>query len=269
MKKRLLIVALLLFPFWGMAQNKLEQSKSDVRTSKSSSSSSSSSSKSSSGDDDLGLSLLEEIAFAVFGFTTIGSYSNEEHLHNSVSEYPFRYEGVGNYIQLREGENPKFHRIDIENHFIYESSMLFGNHLNIKYRPFQYFFVKTEYFELLEFNKRQNTNNNLSLFYFTLAYDRVRSERFNLGWRIGASYIANEVQKTGFVLGVDAEYFAMRKFSFLTSFKWSLINETLINALEIKGRFHRKNYFFSFGLEHLKIGKPTYNFITFGAGIYL
>lgn len=267
MKKAVLILVALLFPFGITAQSKLERSKSEVKSK--SSSSNSTSSESSFDNEEAEFGLFAELGFLVFGFATIGSYSAEEHLHNSVSEYPFQYNGVGNYIQLREGENAKYHRIDIENTILFESNSLFGNHLHVKYRPFQYFFIKTEYLELLELNKFENTTNNLSLFYFTLAYDRIRTERFNLGWRIGASYMANEVQKTGLVFGVDAEYFAMKKFSFSTSLKWSSINDTPVNAYEIKAKYHKQNYFFSFGFEHLKIGTPPYNFVTLGAGIYL
>jgi hypothetical protein len=41
-----------------------------------------------------------------------------------------------------------------------------------------------------------------------------------------------------------------------------------LNIYELHSKIHRKNYFFSFGLEHLKIANPTYNFIALGGGFY-
>jgi hypothetical protein len=50
--------------------------------------------------------------------------------------------------------------------------------------------------------------------------------------------------------------------------KWSLINDVTVNEFEIQSKYHRKNYFYSLGYEHLKIASPTYDFISIGGGIY-
>lgn len=134
-------------------------------------------------------------------------------------------------------------------------------------RPFQYFYVKADYYQLFEF--QEHSSDNLSLFYFNLGYDRIRLERFNLGWTLGASYIASGVNKFGFSFGANAEYFCKRNISVLAGAKWSFINQKPVNAFEIEGRFHRKNYFISVGFEHLDIATPNYNFATLGGGIYL
>ena len=108
----------------------------------------------------------------------------------------------------------------------------------------------------------------MSLFYFNFAYDRIRLNRFNLGWTVGVSYIASDVNKAGFAFGLNAEYFSKRNVSFLAGAKWSRINGQPVNAYEIKGRFHKKNWFISIGYEHLDIGSPDYNFATIGGGAY-
>ncbi len=85
---------------------------------------------------------------------------------------------------------------------------------------------------------------------------------------MGASYVGNEVKKAGFTYGLNAEYFMGKQISFLASAKWSTINNSPLNTYELQGRYHKKNHFFSLGLEHLKIASPTYNLIALGGGIY-
>jgi hypothetical protein len=46
------------------------------------------------------------------------------------------------------------------------------------------------------------------------------------------------------------------------------INGLPVNSFELRGKYHKKNYFFSLGYEHLKIASPNYNFVTLGTGIY-
>lgn len=85
---------------------------------------------------------------------------------------------------------------------------------------------------------------------------------------MGATYVGNEVKKAGFAYGLNAEYFMGNHISFLGSAKWSKINTLPVNTFELQSKFHRKNYFFSLGFEHLKIANPTYNFVALGGGIY-
>ena len=105
---------------------------------------------------------------------------------------------------------------------------------------------KSLLFSLFEFNKIDNTNNRLSLFQFNFCYDRIRLEKFNFGWNLGATYVGNEVRKAGFAYGLNAEYFMGNKISFLGSAKWSRINGLPVNTFELQSKFHRKNHFFAF-----------------------
>lgn len=257
------------------AQNKLEKSKSEINSGSKSNSNSSSSSKSSSrsSDDDNDLGFFGElffyITFGVFKYGLIGDYNNEDHLHANLTPYPFYNRKSGNYKKADTDTVQKaMSRIDIENKFIYNNSRLLGNHFEVKARPFQYFYIQADYRELFEFNKVHNTTNNLSLLHLNLAYDRVRLEKFNLGWNIGASYIGNEVNKFGFSYGLSADYFMTNQISFSASQQWSRINGLPVNAFEIQSKYHKKSYFFTLGYERLKIATPTYNFITVGGGIY-
>jgi long-subunit fatty acid transport protein len=158
--------------------------------------------------------------------------------------------------------------MDIEEHFMYSNSNLLGNHLKAKIRPFHYFYLQTDFRQLHESDPVNNTSDQLSLFHFTFCYDRIRMEKFNFGWTLGASYVGNEVNKTGFSYGLNADFFLNNRISFSGSSKWSKINGRPVNALEVKARYHLKRYLLSVGYEHLKIATPTYNFVSVGGGIY-
>jgi hypothetical protein len=101
-----------------------------------------------------------------------------------------------------------------------------------------------------------------------VAYDRIRFKKFNLGWTLGATYVGNDVQKAGFSYGLHTDVFAIKNISFNSAMIWSRINGLPVNSFEIRGKYHKQNYFFALGYEHLKIATPNYNYMTFGAGIY-
>lgn len=274
MKKRYFSLVLLIFSFTtASAQNKLEKSKSELNSGSKNSSGSSSSKPSgeSSDDDDIGFfgELFIYMTFGIFKYGLIGDYNNEDHLDSNLAAYPFYNGKSGNYENAGTDTVQKIRsRIDIENKFIYNNSRLLGNHLEVKARPFQYFYVQADYRELFEFNKVHNTTNNLSLLHLNLAYDRIRLEKFNLGWNLGASYIGNEVNRFGFSYGLSADYFMTNQISFSGSQQWSRMNGLPVNAFELQSKYHKRNYFFTLGYERLKIATPTYNFITIGGGIY-
>lgn len=278
-KLSLLLVILISCSTFG--QNKLDKSKNELNSgsskknqssSYSSSSSGSSKSKSSSGDNIIGKAIADIFIYTTFGvfkYGVIGDYKNEDHLYSNLTPYPFYNGKSGNFENMDTISISKNKaRLDLENSFVYSDNNLFGNHFKAKIRPFQYFYFQTDFHQLFEFNEIDNTNNRLSLFQFNLNYDRIRFEKFNFGWNLGATYVGNEVKKAGFAYGLNAEYFMGNHISFLGSAKWSRINSLPVNAFELQSKFHRKNYFFSLGFEHLKIATPTYNFVALGGGIY-
>lgn len=278
-KLSLLLVILISCSTFG--QNKLDKSKNELNSGSSkknqssssySSSSGSSKSKSSGGDNIIGKAIADIFIYTTFGvfkYGVIGDYKNEDHLYSNLTPYPFYNGKSGNFESMDTISISKNKaRLDLENSFVYSDNNLYGNHFKAKIRPFQYFYFQTDFHQLFEINKIDNTNNRLSLFQFNLNYDRIRFEKFNFGWNLGATYVGNEVKKAGFAYGLNAEYFMGNHISFLGSAKWSRINSLPVNAFELQSKFHRKNYFFSLGFEHLKIATPTYNFVALGGGIY-
>jgi hypothetical protein len=276
--KKILLLLFVSFSVVTFGQNKIDKSKKELNSNsgnkqtKTSYSNSSSSSKSSSDDSFFGNIVVDIFMYATFGvfkYGVVGDYGNENHLYSNLTPYPYYNGKSGNYESSDSvsmaGNKARF---DIENSFVYSNNDLFGNHLKAKIRPFQYFYFQTDFHQLFEINEIDNTNNRLSLFQFNLNYDRIRFEKFNFGWNLGATYVGNEVKKAGFAYGLNADYFMNKNISFSASAKWSQINSRPVNAFELQSKFHRKNYFFALGFEHLKIATPTYNFIALGGGLY-
>ena len=87
-------------------------------------------------------------------------------------------------------------------------------------------------------------------------------------WTLESTYIANDIQKVGFSYGIHTDVFVIKNTSFNCAMLWSNINNLPVNSFEIRGKYHKKNYFYALGYEHIKIASPNYNYITFGAGIY-
>lgn len=266
---------IVLFSWFSRAQTRLEQSKSDLKSSSSttqSSSTTNSNTSRTSSSNNTESTLAEvflDVASVVFYYSFIGDYKNENHLYSRLTPYPFKDPGVGNYESVdtvKTGKN-RF-RVDFDNKFLYSDSQLYGNHINLKIRPFQYFYLTSDYHALTEKSAFTNYKTHLSIFQFNFNYDRVRLANFNLGWSIGATYIASDVQKTGVSVGLNAEGFFGKRFSVFANSKWSKVNSQPVNFLEMGGKVHSKNYYFTLGFERLKIGRPNYNFIGLGGGLY-
>jgi len=255
----------------GISQSKIDQSKEEL---KKGSKRSNRSSSSSSSDNNLFQAIVLESAARAFIFVTyysfIGNYAGEKHLHSDLTWYPWYNNFSGNY------ENPdsihfsrKNIRFDLENKLLFSPPDLFGNHFKSKIRPFKFFYLQVDYFQLMEFTDiKRSQNTDLTLFNFNICYDRIRFEKFNLGWTLGVNYIGNGVNNAGFSYGLNTDVFLLKKLSLYGSMKLCLINNVPVNEYEIQCKFHRSRYFLSVGYEHLKIATPTYNFISAGGGIY-
>lgn len=221
-------------------------------------------------NDNFGIgAFFVELGFYIGLYSAVGDYRNEDHLYYPLSPYPYFDGKSGNFEKINDASILKKQlRFDIENHFLYSNSASFGNHLKGKFRPFQYFYLQTDYRELIERDQFAKTTSNLSVFQFNFGYDRIRFEKINLGWTLGATYIANDINKAGFSYGLNTDFFPFKNVSFNSSMIWSKINGSPVNSFEFRGKFHKKNHFFSMGYENLRIASPSYNYATFGAGFY-
>ncbi len=220
---------------------------------------------------DLESELIGSIVGNLFAYLIVGmvgNYSTEDHLHNCVSKYPYRSAIDGNYTRVDSNVH-KGVRLDIEDHFLYSNKDLSGNHLKAKLRPFEYFYFQTEMFQLFQYDHTLNKYENLLLYNLDFCYDRLRYERFNLGFTMGANYIANDVKKGGFAFGFNTEIFVTKPITLYASVKWSGINANPVNTYELQGKYHIKNFYISAGYQHMRIASPSYRFVAIGLGIYL
>jgi hypothetical protein len=212
---------------------------------------------------------LWDIGYAVTFFTFIGLYDAEDHLHGTLTPYPYFNGKNGNFNKPNFNEKEKNRaRLDLENHFLYNNNELFGNHLKAKIRPFQYFYIQGNYKAIFEKNIVTNNTDKLNIYHFMLGYDRLRFTKCNFGYTIGAMHIANDVDKTNIAFGLNTEIFPMKNTSINASYTWSAINQTKVNSWDIKAKYHQKNFFYSLGFENLTIGRTKFNFLAIGGGIY-
>jgi hypothetical protein len=127
--------------------------------------------------------------------------------------------------------------------------------------------VRGQYRLLTE--KVNNKKQQLSLLNAALCYDRIRFEKFNLGWNAGICYIANDVNRAGFSAGLNAEAFVARPVSIYASKQWGSIHRVPVNQFEMGAKVYLQQFNIQAGYEHLKIGSPLYDYGFLGVGIRL
>lgn len=206
-------------------------------------------------------------AWGVLKYGIIGDYKNEKHLLNNLTKYPY-YKGIQGDYTSKDSLGISNFRLDLENTFLYNSGTMYGNHFKAKIRPSPLFYIRADARNLFEKNFINHENYNLFIADVALCYDRIRFERFNFGWKMGISYVGNEVHQFGFAYGLNANYFMSSKISFSGNTNWSSINARSVNSYELETKYHKRNGIFTFGYEKLKISTPTYNFVKLGAGVY-
>lgn len=253
------------------AQSKIDQSKDELkegnRTKRDRRATDTSYSDGYSDSDNFFEDLIMQAMMYVAYYSVVGNYNYEDHLYNDLAPYPL-YNGISGNYDATLIDDPKLMRLDLENKVLLSPSSVYGNHLKAKFRPFRFLYLQTDYYQLWERNGVPNGYSHLSLFDFNLGYDRLRFERFNLGWTIGAKYIGSGVNDWGMSLGINAEVFLGKHFSLSSAMRWGWINSSSVDEFEAQLNYHVKNYYFTAGYEHLKIATPTYNFMAIGFGIY-
>jgi len=257
------------------SQGKIEQSKQEVKkgNKKQSNPGNPQATSSSKSDDDktIGEIFFEGVAkvfLYITYYSTIGSFKTEEHLHSKVTRYPYYNNRSGNYEKPDTSAHSKNHfHFDADYQYLYSNKNFTGNHFTCNIRPFQYFYLQAQYHLLTE--EINNTKQQLSLFNVDLCYDRLRFEKFNLGWKAGMVYIADNVNRAGFSVGLDAEAFVVKPVSIYASKQWGSIHRVAVNQFEVGAKFYLKRFNVHAGYEHLKIGSPLYDYAFLGAGVRL
>lgn len=246
-------------------QGGLEKSKSEVKENKNKSESNSESSSSSRSDT--ASPFIAQLVYYVSWGLFVGVYQTEDHLHNTLTRYPYNNDHRGDYMWTSNLEERKTFRLDIGNQILIGDNM-YGNHLKLKLRPSRYFYFQGDYTELIEPRVDQGYDH-LSLFNINVSYDRIRTRSLSLGWTVGVSYIGNEVQQAGFNIGLQMEYFLPFKTSLYSAIKGGEINGSAISEFEVSARIHFSRLYGSFGYERVRIATPIFHFASVGLGLYL
>lgn len=272
--KVIFLFLLTLVSLQNYAQGKIDQSKEEIKKGTKTEKHRNTQSPSSSCEDErspgniIAGGIAQGILYLTF-YSSIGDYKREDHLHSNITKYPYYNNNSGNYESTDSVYSSKIHfRFDLDHQFLYCNKNLIGNHFKGNIRPFQYFYLQGQYYELTEHNNN-HTYSNLSLLTAYFCYDRLRFERFNFGWKLGMCYIFNNVNKGGLSFGLDAEAFFVKPVSLYVSKQWGGINGKPVNQFELTGKYHIKRYNIHVGYEHLKIASPTYDFAFLGAGVHL
>ncbi|MDR2937952.1 MAG: hypothetical protein LBU92_03320 [Prevotellaceae bacterium] len=206
--------------------------------------------------------LLAELVIRAAVFSTVGSHDYEDHLNNNLTDYPYQSKKLGGYISA-DSSARRYFRFDIENQLLLAKGNASGNRLQVKIRPFQYFYLQSNFSQLLNFS-----SPSLSLIDLTFCYDRLRFQRFNLGWMLGVNYLDN-AERVGFFWGLNMDWFVLKPLSLYGAVSTGSNSQQSVNRMEIRARFHYKKLFYSAGYETLQISTTRHHFATAGFGVYL
>ena len=129
---------------------------------------------------------LQVMAYTVYGIANESPFEVNHKASNAfLTKHPYHNGNTGNYSYNWNADTEIF-TTTISNRFIYESNSMYGNHLNLDLRFLKRFELDIDILQLWE--KTANFGNNTLGIYTVLAkYNRVRTERFNASWGLGAT----------------------------------------------------------------------------------
>ncbi|MFZ1496905.1 MAG: hypothetical protein WAS72_07605 [Saprospiraceae bacterium] len=206
---------------------------------------------------------------------TFGIPSLEEHLHNRLTQYPYVDDISGNYENSFKNKNRieqfseiKKMRFDLDNSILYSSSQNFSNNFRAKLR-----FAKFAQFHVSFLSQIEHTKDwvrDFKLLNVNYMHDRLRFNKFNLGWEFGFSYNQlNGASNMGLNFGLNAEYFFKKPFSIFTTYKINGFSKYGVGHFELQGKYHIKRSYFSLGYQLIHIDTAVHHFGGIGAGVYL
>ncbi len=223
--------------------------------------------------DDVGLfeGFFAEIFAEAFLYITyyalIESPAEVENINSQapITKYPYYNTSKGNYTYDYD-ENYSTFRTEFASRYVSESNALKGMNLSLDMRFAKRVGVELGYRQLWEKNSNLG-NDNLALYNLLLKYFRVRTEKFELWWGIGTTYVAGNVNQFGFTYGVGSELFFAKPLSMEINFDQTLINSETVNKFNALLNYHIKQYKVIGGYDHLKIGTQKFSSVTLGVGV--
>lgn len=277
MHTRLLLIAIFILSIHTTLfsqEEKLNKGKKSLKTKKVSNSggkkaTKSTSSRGSISNDDDAMNPFVGIVWSIFAYTAYGvlvesPWEMDGRMHGAeISNYAYKEKNYGNFIYT-DSTNYNITRFDITNNFVIENSNLYGNNFGVNFRFLKRFAVDVDYLYLSE--NVNGKRDSFSLYSALLKYHRIRTQRFDAWFGLGMMHVGNDVNKTGFGLGVGAAIFIAKPISFKFSHKWTNINNQEVHKTKLLLKYHIKNYQISSGYEHFKIGVSKINVFSIGVG---
>jgi len=223
--------------------------------------------------EDVGLfeGIFEEIIAEAFlyitYYTLIESPSEVENINSqaSITKYPYFNSSKGNYTYDLD-ENYSIFRTELASRYVSESNALKGMNLSLDMRFLKRIGIELGYRQLWEKNSNLG-NNNLALYNVLVKYHRVRTEKLDLWWGVGTTYVDGDVNKYGFTYGVGSELFFAKPLSVEINFDQTFINTETVNKFNALLNYHIKRYKVMGGYDHLKIGTQRFSSVTLGVGV--
>ena len=283
MIKNIFLLTVLFFglQFNGIAQDgKLNKAKESLKTSNSLSTTRTSNTRSSDSRNSRRSSrarrnrnndfIFTEFFFRLFAYTTYGvlvetpmEYDGRMHVAD-ISVFPYQDAEHGNFIYTDSLDtNYRVARLDVYNHFLLENKNLYGNDFGLEFRFLKRFSLEGNYLQFIE--KVNGQTDYFTLYALMAKYHRIRTERFEAWYGIGATYIANDVMETGVTLGLGAELYFKKPISVAVSYKAAFIYNNRVNNTKVLLKYHIKNFRMSSGYQYFTLGDARIK--TFSVGL--
>ncbi len=222
-------------------------------------------------ENDLFSEIVGEIFIQIFAYTVYGlaiespfEYNNKSH-SAFITKHPYYNSKEGNYSYSFD-ENVTLFRTEISSRYISENNQIKGAHFNLDLRFLKRLGLEVNYLQLWE-NNPNFGSDHLAIYTSLAKYYRIRTQKLDAWWGIGASYIDGAVNKLGFTYGLGAELFFAKPLSFEAIFNQTLVNSETVNKFNGLFNYHLNKYRMTVGYEHLKIGNQNFSMVTLGTGI--
>ena len=277
MKNLLLFVFILFLVELNHGQSKIEKAEESLKNASEESSGSDTistfhESNDSTSNGSFFADVFGELIIQLFAYTAYGIAIESPFETNSsgsfafISKYPYSHLNSGNYTYEWNEDTPIM-RTTFSAKYISENSRINGTHLNLDTRFLKRFGFEANYLQLWEKNPNFGTDN-LALYTALAKYHRIRTEKFNLWWGLGATYVDGSVNEFGFTYGLGAELFFAKPMSLEAVFNQTLMSGETINKFDGLLNYHLKNYKFTGGYEHLRIGSQNFSALVLGVGTF-
>ena len=188
---------------------------------------------------------------------------NHKMYNAEISNYSYKESNYGNFI-YSDFTNYNRTRFDFSNTFVIENKSLYGNNFGVNFRFLKRFALDVTYLHLFE-----NVNDRydyFALYSGFLKYYRIRTQRFDAWFGLGAMHVGNDVKRTGFGKGLGVQWFIKKPVSLSFSHKWTNINQQGVHKTKLLVNYHNRNYQISSGYEHFRIGIAKINAFSVGVG---